>query len=97
MKKKVYLLVEYVLLIEKLIYVISDLWRIEYSIHLDRWYIKQSRSNWLMFIDSYIFIYRGDVLIASSSIVNNYLESYYIRKFKLNTTFYYYFKLILVF
>lgn len=54
--------------IEKLTYVISDLWRIEYSIHLDRWYIKQSKRNWLMFIDSYIFIYRGDVLIASSSI-----------------------------
>lgn len=27
--------------VEKLIYIISDLWRIEYSIHLDRWYIKQ--------------------------------------------------------
>lgn len=60
--------------VEKLIHIISDLWRIEYSIHLDRWYIKQLKSNWLMFIDSYIFVYRGDVVIPSSSIVNNYLE-----------------------
>lgn len=27
-----------------------------------------------MFINSYIFVYRGDVVIPSSSIVNNYLE-----------------------
>lgn len=60
--------------VEKLIHIISDLWRIEYSIRLDRWYIKQLKSNWLMFIDSYIFVYRGDVVIPSSSIVNNYLE-----------------------
>lgn len=27
-----------------------------------------------MFIDSYIFVYRGDVVIPYSSIINNYLE-----------------------
>lgn len=50
-------------------------------IHLDRWHRQRSRNDWLMFISTYIFLYWGDAVKSSSSIINSCLEKEFSLKY----------------